>query len=565
MTDIRFDHYFRYDELTEVLHDLAKAHPDFLTLTSIGKSHQGRDIWVMAMTTRATGEADEKPALWLDGNIHAVEVTASSSAIYFLKTMMDRYGKDAAVTHALDTRSFYVCPRINPDGAEWALSDTPKFVRSSVRPYPHTDEHEEGIEAEDIDGDGRVLFMRIKDKNGPWKPHPEEPQLLIRRDPDDFGGTYYRVFREGRALNYDGATLKTNTPAQGLDLNRNFPANWKPEGQQLGAGPMPLSEPETRSVADFIIAHPNIVTAIAGHTFSGVLLRPGSNVPDSEIPVPDLRAYKMAGAKGEKLTGYPAISVFHDFRYHPKQDIGGTFDWVYDHLGIFTWTIEYWAPHRAAGLKPENYSNWLFDHEPEDDLTLFRYFQNVAPGEAHVDWYPFEHPQLGPVELGGWNTMQSITNPPPALLEDELKPFPDWFVSMALMSPKLDLVSASAEKVGEGKYLVRLVAENGGYLPSYGSEMAREAKMSREVVAEIDLPDGATLVRGSKWAEIGHLSGRNNMIALPVFIGTGFDPSDAGSDRFKHEWLVKCAPGTALTLRARHDKSGTVETTVICD
>ncbi len=564
MTNARFDHYYRYDELTALLHAYAAEHPDFITLESIGKSHEGRDIWVAALTNRKTGEADTKPALWLDGNIHSIEVTASSSCLYHIEQMLKRYGKDEAVTHCLDTRSFYICPRINPDGAEWALADHPKWVRSSTRPYPHTDEHTDGVIAEDVDGDGRVLFMRVKDSNGHWKPHPDEPRLMIRRDHDDFGGEYYRLFREGPVRNYDGAILKTNKPAQGLDLNRNFPANWGPEGEQFGAGPAPFSEPETRAVGDFFLAHPNIVTAIAGHTFSGVLLRPGSNVPDGKLPVSDLRAYKLAGERGEKLTGYPAISIFHDFRYHPTEDIKGTFDWVYDHLGIFTWTIEYWAPHRAAGIKVEKYTDWLFDHSADDALKLFQYFDKICPDEAHVNWYSFDHPQLGAVELGGWNVIRSITNPPVHLLEKELEPFPDWFVSLALMSPRLALHSASATKLGDDQHLVRLVVENTGYLPTNGSEVAKTAKVVREVVAEIDLPDGATLIQGKPWAEIGHLSGRNAMIALPIFIGTGFDPGDDSADRVKYEWIVNAPPGTKLTLRARGDRAGSVEATVVC-
>ncbi len=565
MANARFDKYYRYEDLTSLLKSYAAEYPDFITLESIGTSHEGRDIWVASLTNRKTGEANTKPALWLDGNIHSIEVTASSACLYHIETMLARYGKDEAATHCLDTRCFYICPRINPDGAEWALADQPKWVRSSTRAYPHSDEHTDGIIAEDIDGDGRVLFMRIKDPNGHWKPHPKEPRLLIRRDHDDFGGEYYRIYREGPVLNYDGAILTSNQPAQGLDLNRNYPANWGPEGEQFGAGPAPFSEPETRAVGDFFLSHPNIVTAIAGHTFSGVLLRPGSNVPDAKLPVPDLRAYKLAGERGTKLTGYPAISIFHDFRYHPEEDIKGTFDWAYEHLGIFLWVIEYWAPHRAAGVEPKNYTDWLFDHDADDSLKVFQYFDKVSPNEAHVDWYSFEHPELGTVELGGWDVLKSFTNPPLHLLEKELEPFPDWFVSLALMSPLLQLHSAQAEKIGEGRYLVRMVAENTGYLPTSGSEMAKKAKVAREVVAEIELPKGATLLRGKRWEEVGHLTGRNAMIALPVFIGTGFDPSDGASDRVKYEWLVEAPAGTSVTVRARQDRSGSVEAIVVCE
>ena len=63
----------------------------------------------------------------------------------------------------------------------------------------------------------------------------------------------------------------------------------------------------------------------------------------------DLWHYRRTGDKGTELTGYPAISVYEEFRYHPKQVIGGVFDWVYDHLGMFSWVVEIWSPMREAG------------------------------------------------------------------------------------------------------------------------------------------------------------------------------------------------------------------------
>ena len=45
-------------------------------------------------------------------------------------------------------------------------------MRSSTRPYPYDEEEIEGLIVEDIDGDGRILQMRIPDPNGLWKAHP---------------------------------------------------------------------------------------------------------------------------------------------------------------------------------------------------------------------------------------------------------------------------------------------------------------------------------------------------------------------------------------------------------
>jgi len=564
MPEIHFDRFYRHAEITAFLKAFAAEHPDLVTLECIGKSFEGREIWVASITNRKTGEADQKPAMWLDGNIHSVELTASAACLYFLKQLVNDYGKDKRLTHCLDTRAFYICPRVNPDGAEAALRDAPHRVRSSMRPFPHTDEQVSGVRPNDVDGDGRVLYMRVEDPAGPWKPHADEPKLLVAREPDEFEGTFYRLYKEGEILEDDGSLAKHLMPREGLDLNRNFPADFAPEGKQRGAGLAPFSEPETRALGDFFITRKNIFMAIAGHTFSGVLLRPGSTMPDEDLPVNDLIAYKAMGNKGEELTGYPSISVYHDFRYHPKDDIKGTFDWVYDHLGIFTWTIEYWAPHRAAGLKVENYTQWLFGHSNADILQIFRFFEKEVPGQGYVDWYEFDHPKLGKVELGGWDIQNTFHNPPFHLLEKELSLFPDWFVYLALLSPKLELHNAEVKSLGGDSYLVSLTVENSGYLPTYGSALAKDHMITRDMVVEIDLPEGAKLVRGKPWQEVGHLDGRVGMMSSPVFVGTGFDPKDGSASRARAEWLIEAPKGAAVTVSARQERSGKVSAKLIC-
>ena len=321
-----FDRYYRYDDLTRLLHEYATEYPNLIKIESIGKSYEQRDVWLITVTNAATGPDTDKPALWVDGNLHASEVAGSSAALYLIHSLVNRFGKDNSVTECLDTRAIYIVPRVNPDGAEWALADKPKIVRSNTRPYPYDEEPVEGLMQEDIDGDGRILTMRIPDPNGAWKAHPGDPRLMIRRDPVDSGGVYYRLLPEGFLRNFDGVTILPRGPKEGLDLNRNFPFGWRQENEQAGAGPYPTSEPEARNIVDFIVRHPNLTGVVTFHTYSGVLLRPYDDRSDDEFPAEDLWTYKKIGAKGTELTGYPNISCFHDFRYHPKTVTSGAFE-----------------------------------------------------------------------------------------------------------------------------------------------------------------------------------------------------------------------------------------------
>jgi murein tripeptide amidase MpaA len=463
MLEVRFDKYYRYADLTEILHTYAEEFPQLVSLQSIGKSYESRDIWLLTVTNFATGTDGDKPALWVDGNIHATELAPSSVCLYLLQTLVTGYGTQPHITRCLDTRVFYICPRVNPDGAELALADKPKFIRSSTRPYPYEGEREDGLVMEDMDGDGRILQMRIPDPNGAWKVCSIEPRLLILREPTETGGEYYRLLPEGEIENYDGVQISIQPPKEGLDLNRNFPSGWRQEQEQLGAGPYPASEAEVRSLVDFITSHPNITGAIAFHTFSGVILRPFSHKSDDELPTKDLRLYQQIGDKATELTQYPAVSVFHEFRYDLKDFITGAFgDWAYEHQGVFAWTVEVWSPQRQAGIKEYKFIDWYREHPFEDDLTMLRWSDEVLGGRGYIDWYPFNHPQLGQVELGGWDAMYAWSNPPPQFLEKEIARFPEWLVWHLLTSPQLEIYEASVSHLGGSNYRIRFVIQKSG-------------------------------------------------------------------------------------------------------
>jgi murein tripeptide amidase MpaA len=552
----RFDKFYRYEELTRLLKEYAKEYPNLIRIESIGKSHEGRDVWLITTTNFKSGSDTEKPALWVDGNIHASEVTASSACVYHIHKLVTKYGKDKQITEALNTRVFYIVPRVNPDGAEWALADKPKIVRSSTRPYPYDEEPVDGLLEEDIDGDGRILLMRIPDPNGTWKSHPKNPRLLIRRDPVESGGKYYRVLPEGMLKNYDGATIDVREPKEGLDLNRNFPMSWRTESEQNGAGPYPTSEPEVRNLVDFIARHPNITSAVTFHTFSAVILRPYDDRSDDEFPAEDLWTYKKIGDQGTKMTGYPNISVFHDFKYHPKSVTTGSFDsWIYDHFGVYSWTIEIWSPIAKAGLKNYKYIDWFREHPVEDDVKIFKWANKNLKDKGYVEWYEYDHPQLGKVELGGWDWLQAWTNPPGEFLEKEIKVFPDWLVWHALISPKLALRDVSVTALGEDNYRVRLVVENTGWLPSYVTKKALERKL-RGLICEIELPKGAKLHTGKSREQLGQLEGRAHKEAM---INTELEGT---SDRLKVEWIVHAPKGGKVKLVARHERAGVVRTEV---
>jgi murein tripeptide amidase MpaA len=545
--------YYKNQELEEQLEAWSERFPGICALSQLGTSHEGRPIWLLTLTNQETGTDTSKPAIWLDGNLHATEITGTTAALYIASHLLHGYGSDAEVTRLLDQAVFYIAPRLNPDGAELALSSSPRYVRSGTRPYPW-EEKDEGLHRQDIDGNGMVLQMRMRDLNGDWKISSLDPRLMEKRQADEVGGEYYRLLPEGLIENYDGYIIKEARSHQGLDFNRNYPFEWRPEGDQQGAGPYPASEPEVRAQVDFFARHPNINFAIAYHTFSGVILRPYSTRPDEDMEVHDLWVYQKLGEIGKERTGYRAVSTFHDFKYHPKEVTTGAFDdWAFDQLGIFSFTIELWDLPTQAGIEERKFMEWFRAHPHEEDLKIMKWIDENGGENAYLEWKPFEHPQLGRVEIGGWNNIFTWTNPPPSQLGEEVKRNLPFVLSLGNMLPQLTTPVLEVTPMGDDSYRINLVLENSGFLPTSTTICGAKRKAVRPVRVEITLPEEIQLKSGNRRVDLGHLEGRSSSLEMTTFFA-----SSTHGNRARAEWVVQGPAGASFTLKVISERAGTL-------
>ncbi len=548
--DYGFDRYLRYDELVAWLHEVADEHPDLVTLESYGKSYEGRDLVLVTVTDSSTGAHDTKPAHWVDASIHAVELTATVAACHLVHRLVTAFGTDDAVTRALRTRTFYVVPRVNPDGAEWVLADRPRFRRSSVRHWPWRDGHRwPGLQNEDVDGDGRILQMRIADPSGGWMAHRDEPRLMVPVPPEGApeGVMTYRTMREGFVADYDGFTIDTPRPVEGLDLNRNFPAGW---GTSVpGSGDHPLSEPEVDALVRAIVARPNICGYNAYHTSGAVLLRPSSTRADKKLAPMDVWVWKQLAERGTALTGYPQHSVYEDFTWDPSQTMSGAADdWAYEHLGVYGWTTEFWdIVHAATGVKQSTHF-WYTGPSDAEALAVLRWCDEHNP-DGYVEWYAFDHPQLGAIEIGGWNDLHSWTNPPVSLLRDEVAPHADFAVHQALCSPLLEIVHCRAVRLGGDTWRVEAGVANVGWLPTDVSALARKEHIVKPITVEIS-GEPVEVLDGPARRKLGQLSGRSALRFT--------DGNDGTPDRALASWVVRGEPGLVVVVNAAHERAGSV-------
>jgi hypothetical protein len=550
--------YWTYDAMWEELRAWERQYPDLLAVEVAGKSRQGRDLALCILTDRRRGAPESKPGSFVDANIHAGEVTGNAVAMYWMGDILaSAQDPDSEGGRLLADHTLYVIPRIAIDGAEAYLT-TPMRLRSSPHLYPET-EPRSGFVPDDVNGDGLILTIRQESPEGGFKADVQDARLMVPREPDDTAadGPFYHLYPEGRIDRRHMAGLRPVGPdtgptrRMGQDFNRNFPIRWAGEDGQPGAGPYPLSEPETRTIADSILAHRNVATYVALHTAGGVILRQPSVGDDTTLGLEDLGYYRRAGEMGERRSGYFCRSNWAAFASGFEKTVlmpGAADDWAYETQGILGFTLEIWDLARHAGAR--GYAEFGRRHlmglpaaeRAIDQRKILAWAEATLGAEAFHPWTPFEHPDLGAVEIGGLEPKFLVQNPPPALLAEECARVASFLSGLALSAPRLVVGGYVVEALSERTFRIAVEAVNAGFLPTSATARGRTLGLVDPVRGRID---GARVVSGMSPAVLGHLS--------------GFGESGEGSGAAQAavvEWVVEGTPGATVTVTFEGGRAG---------
>jgi hypothetical protein len=537
LPQLHFKHFLDYAELTEFVTALAASRPDFVSLSSLGASREGRAIHLLTITDPATGPASDKPAYLIHGNIHAVELAGTHAALHTARQLL----ADSARSDLLHHATFYIVPRINPDGAEFAVT-TSGSIRS------RTDRSERianTLYQEDVNGDGLILTMRLPHPNGPFVADPEDPRLLVRRTRES-QPPFYRTLPEGLIYDWDG-TDNVAVEGRSLDWNRNWSYDWRPEPEQHGAGDFPFSEIEMRALADFIFSRPNLFAILGYHTGPNGVLRPPSTGADTDLDEADVRVMQELAEVGAEYTGFPVIPVVK-YRRDDARDInlrGHFHNFGYRHLGLFVFEFELGILMNSSGIKTPDIFGVKSEPEHEQLMrqTLAWWDNQKQRDPVYAPWTPFTHPQLGRVEIGGL-LYKHVANPTLADLKRIAANTYQFTVAHARRHPRVVVEDARAECVGEGTYRLRAQVANRGEFPTHVSNRGRDLRRVQGVRVEFHPATGVQLLSEVGHQTLGHLGGLTDARDL--------------------EWFVTAPPGASALceLRVLGGAGGNVSVTI---
>jgi murein tripeptide amidase MpaA len=467
---VEWNRFYDHAGLGAILANLHKAFPKLTKLYSLGKSVEGRDLWCLELTASGQGDPKRKPAMYIDGNIHGNEVQAGEVVAYTAWYLCHQYGRLEKVTELLDRAVFYLVPTINPDGRDrwFREAQNAHTSRSGVKPH---DDDQDGVADEDdyddLNGDGSISQMRIKDPTGRWKPHPEHRDWMMMQAARDELGEYTLLGWEG--LDNDGDGRVNEDPAGGYDMNRNWAWDWQPNYIQHGAMEYPFSLPETRAIAQFVLRHPNIAAFQSYHNAFGMILR-GPGREGGNMRPPDEAVLQFIAQRGERmLPFYRSMIIWRDL----YTVWGGEVDWLYSGRGILGFTSELWSLRNLDKTTNAPLT-------PESEAAFLKY---VLLNDGVVKWQPHVHPTYGPIEIGGSKKTWGRT-PPSFLLEEECHRNMAFTLYHADQMPLLRISEVKTEPLSDGLHKVWVTIENTRLIPS---------RTTQDVENRISPPDVVSL------------------------------------------------------------------------
>jgi len=354
-------HYYTYDEMTELLHNLSRNHSDIMKLESLGRSYQGRDIWMVKLSDDVQTEDEGEPGVLFMGAHHGNEKPSFEVVIYFIKHVVERYGLDD----------------YDDDGDGFLNEDI--------------------IDGIDNDRDGEVdedpsesRVTSITDST--------EIYCIPMVNPDGVE-TFTRI---NQAPNYGSDSQSSTITSYGVDLNRNYGFLWNlarliPVGysypfisnDQYGnfRGEFPFCENESQAVKKLVEDVGQISISLSYHDYGEFMIFPWMH---SSAHNPDETLFRSIGYNMSRINGYE-LRIYGQYGEReyllPRLcgTVGSSENWLYGMHGIIAFTMELcsrrteYSEHKVIDTCVDHTGVNLYLCERAQTVEYERHGQNNEP------------------------------------------------------------------------------------------------------------------------------------------------------------------------------------------
>jgi hypothetical protein len=549
---LTWDRWLDHDEIGERLRLMERTWPEFLSLQSLGDSYGGREMWMMTINNPETGAETDKAAMLIEANVHGNEIQGAEVVLYTIWYLMENYDRIAEVRRIVDERVFHLIPSVNPDGRDYFLDETGSGARTGHVPV---DSDGDGLFDEDgpndLNGNGVIEQIRKYTPGaGTHRTQPDDPRMMVRVHPDEVGD-WVLLGQEG--IDDDGDGRMNEDPVGGYDPNRNYGSDWQPNYIQGGSMNYPFELPEARAINDFMMSRPNIAGFQSFHNSGGMILRPPGMAWYGDYPAPDVRVYDEIGENGERMLPFYDYLVIWQGLYTVH---GGSIDWTNDGLGIVSYSNELWngGQYYQSPLLREQQQD---DDSPISGQEGSLFFNDYLElGDQYVEWAPFDHPQYGPVEMGGVAKKLSGRVNPRFMSMELFHRNMAFTLYHADVMPLMSMGEPTVERVGGDVFRVRVPIRNERLIPTI-TVKARQNKVVRPDILSVE-SDVDIIAAG--WVSDEHRPGPLQRIDQAELDRILVRSGHPGRTTRIVEYLVRGSG--SMTVEYSALKGGTVRTTV---
>lgn len=511
------NNYSNYAQQTSRLNALAKNYPQLAKLTTLTKTTGGKDVWQL---TLGSGDADTNPAIVIAGGTEGNHILGTELAIGFAENLLQGSNSDS-IKALLNKTTFYIFPNMSPDAMEQYFASL-QYERQGNS--SSTDDDRDGKPDEDgfddLDGNGKITWMRVESPIGDYKTHPDDPRVLIKADLSKGEKGKYLLFSEGSDNDKDN--LFNEDGEGGVWFNKNF--SYRHPSFTQGSGEFPVSENETRALADYLYERFNVYAVLSFGTNNNLSSALAFNSQAASQPV--VAGWQLADVKADSMVA-DLYNKTVNLKDAPKTSPGGGdfFSWAYFHYGRYSFSTPGWVVPKS---KPDTTKGEKALTIDDMGAHYLRWVNQQNLPAAFTEWKQIQHPDFPgqKTEVGGFDPF-ALNTPPYKFVADIVKKHSGFIIKLAACQPEIDMVNVKTEKVGS---LTRITLDiiNKGALASH-SKLGERSYWVKRINVRVNTGANQSVISGRKIQTLNSLEGYGLQQLTWLIKGSGKLTIEAGS------------------------------------